>query len=158
MKQLVSLVFHLKWFYFYKHGPIKIQRQMRQTEKNKIFKDFWRKFFYSSRSFHKKQSFPLRISSVNMTKSAVSRGLGHIYWRNPQWKTSFFVQWIYRINLKLILLTQLSVTTVVMATIVLVLQQRKPIFKSFQAINSIDSDAGSKDSGTGVFLWILRNF
>ena len=87
-----------------------------------------------------------------MTKSAVSRGLGYIYGRNPQWKTSFFVQWIYRMNLKLILLTQLSVTAVVMATIVLVLQQRKPIFKSFQAINAIDSDAGSKDSGTGVFL------
>ena len=55
-------------------------------------------------------------------------------------------------NLKLILLTPLSVTTVVMATIVLVLQQRKPIFKSLQAINAIDSDAGSEDSGTGVFL------
>ena len=26
-------------------------------------------------------------------KSTVSCGFGHIYWRNPQWKTSFFVQW-----------------------------------------------------------------
>ena len=33
-------------------------------------------------------SFSLRISSVNVTKSA-----GHIYWRNPWWKISFFVQW-----------------------------------------------------------------
>ena len=41
----------------------------------------------------KKWSFPLRISSVNMTKFAVSCGFGHIYWTNPQWKTSFFVQW-----------------------------------------------------------------
>ena len=32
---------------------------------------------------HKKWSFPLRISSVNMTKSAVFCGFGHIYWRNP---------------------------------------------------------------------------
>ena len=40
----------------------------------------------------KKWSFPLRISSVNVTKSAVSCGFGHIYWKNPQWKTSFFVQ------------------------------------------------------------------
>ena len=32
--------------------------------------------------------FPLGISSVNVTKSAVSYGFGHIYWRNP-----FFVQW-----------------------------------------------------------------
>ena len=28
---------------------------------------------------HKKWSFPLRISSVNVTKSA---GFGHIYWRS----------------------------------------------------------------------------
>ena len=34
-------------------------------------------------SLHKKWSFPLRISSVNMTKSAVSCGSGQIYWRNP---------------------------------------------------------------------------
>ena len=35
---------------------------------------------------------PLRISSVNVTKSSRNHGFGHIYWRNPQWKTSFFVQ------------------------------------------------------------------
>ena len=40
----------------------------------------------------KKWSFPLRISSVNVTKSAWNCGFGHIYWRNSQWKTSFFVQ------------------------------------------------------------------
>ena len=33
-------------------------------------------------TLHKKWSFPLRISSVNVTKSAVSRGFGHIFWRN----------------------------------------------------------------------------
>ena len=32
---------------------------------------------------HKKWSFPLRISSVNVTKSALSCGYGHIYWRKP---------------------------------------------------------------------------
>ena len=31
-------------------------------------------------TLHKQWSFPLKISSVN-------------YWRNPSWKTSFFVQW-----------------------------------------------------------------
>ena len=41
-------------------------------------------------SLHKKWSFPLRISTVNVTKSAVSCGFGHIHWRNPSWKTSFF--------------------------------------------------------------------
>ena len=33
-------------------------------------------------TLHKKWSFPLRISSVNKTKSAVSCGFGHIYWKN----------------------------------------------------------------------------
>ena len=30
-------------------------------------------------ALHKKRSFPLRISSVNVTKSAASDGFGHIY-------------------------------------------------------------------------------
>ena len=38
---------------------------------------------YQDISLHKKWSFPLRISLVNVTKSAVSCGFGHIYWRNP---------------------------------------------------------------------------
>ena len=37
-------------------------------------------------------SFPSTIFSVNVTKSAVSCKFGHIYWRNPLCKTSFFVQ------------------------------------------------------------------
>ena len=36
-----------------------------------------------SSTLHKKWSFPLRISSVNVTKSAGNSGYGHIYWRNP---------------------------------------------------------------------------
>ena len=32
---------------------------------------------------HKKWIFSLKISSVNVTKFAVSCGFGHIYWRNP---------------------------------------------------------------------------
>ena len=34
-------------------------------------------------SVHKKWSFPLRIFCVNVTKSTVSCGFGHIYWKNP---------------------------------------------------------------------------
>ena len=34
-------------------------------------------------SLHKKFTFPLRISSVNMTKSAGNCRFGYIYWRNP---------------------------------------------------------------------------
>ena len=33
-------------------------------------------------SLHKKWSFPLSISSVNVTKSAANCGFGHIYGRN----------------------------------------------------------------------------
>ena len=33
-------------------------------------------------TLHKKWSFPLRISTVSVTKSAVFCGFGHIYWRN----------------------------------------------------------------------------
>ena len=46
----------------------------------------------SSLTLHQKWSFPLRISSVNVTQSAVSSEFCHIHWRNPQCKTSFFVQ------------------------------------------------------------------
>ena len=45
-----------------------------------------------------KWSSLLRISSVNVTKSAVSCGFSYIYWRNLWWKTSFFffaVSWEY---------------------------------------------------------------
>ena len=41
---------------------------------------------------HKQWNFPLRISSVNVTKSTVFFRFGHTYWRNPLWKTSFFMQ------------------------------------------------------------------
>ena len=32
-------------------------------------------------------SFPLRISSVNLTKSSGSCGFGHINYKNTYWKT-----------------------------------------------------------------------
>ena len=34
-------------------------------------------------TLHKKWSFPLRVSSVNVTKSAANYRFGHTYWRNP---------------------------------------------------------------------------
>ena len=46
---------------------------------------FLRLHSLKSDNVHKKWSFTLRISSV-------SCGFGHIYWRKPEWKTSFFVQ------------------------------------------------------------------
>ena len=38
---------------------------------------------------HKKWSFPLRISSVNVTKSAGNCRFGHIYWKNLNGKFNF---------------------------------------------------------------------
>ena len=43
-------------------------------------------------ALHKKWSFPLRISSVDVTISAGNCRFGYVYWRNPSWKTSYFVQ------------------------------------------------------------------
>ena len=69
-------------------------------------------------TLQKKQSFSLRIFSVNKIKSADICGFGHIYWRNSKWKTSFFVQccklnflyfengiWVYREIYNLILVS-----------------------------------------------------
>ena len=44
-------------------------------------------------TLHNKWSFPLRIFSVNVTKSEISSGFGHIYWKYPNEKLHFFVQW-----------------------------------------------------------------
>ena len=54
-----------------------------------------------------KKGFPLSISSVNATK------FGHIYWRNLQWKTSFFVQCCFFITTRVIIkmLVNMYVTT-----------------------------------------------
>ena len=41
---------------------------------------------------HKKWSFPWRISSVNVTKSAGNCRFSRIYRKKPSWKTSYFVQ------------------------------------------------------------------
>ena len=40
-------------------------------------------------------SFPLKISSLNVTKFAVCRGFVHIYSRNPEWKTPFLCSGIF---------------------------------------------------------------
>ena len=42
-------------------------------------------------TLHKKSSFPLRISSVDVTRSARNCRFGHIYWRNRQWQCEWLV-------------------------------------------------------------------
>ena len=48
--------------------------------------------FYAVYVTLQKMEFSIKISLVNMTKSAENCGFGHIFKRNPYWKTSFFVQ------------------------------------------------------------------
>ena len=40
----------------------------------------------------KRMQLSIQYMLVLLTKCAVSCGFGHIYWRNTEWKTSFFVQ------------------------------------------------------------------
>ena len=40
--------------------------------------------------------FSIKDSSVSMTKSPENCRFGHIYWRNPYWKTSYFVRRVNR--------------------------------------------------------------
>ena len=87
--------FFLKW------------RKMHYLENWKLLRVLWKydwllKFLLSNcqnswdswewHHWKQKWSFPLRISSVNVTKSTVYCGFDHIYWRNPQLKTWFFLQ------------------------------------------------------------------
>ena len=54
-----------------------------------------RDFFFIYISLHKNWSFPLRVSLVIVTTSTVSSIFSHIHWRNPWWKTSFFVECLH---------------------------------------------------------------
>ena len=67
----------------------------------------WKKF--SGIITHKNWNSELKIAnmskyqtqtySVNVTKSAGNCGFGQIYWKDPWWKTSFFVKWVLLGNL-----------------------------------------------------------
>ena len=48
-----------------------------------FYKVVFKNWYLGEITLHEKWSFLLRISSVNVTKLAVSCGFGHIYWRNP---------------------------------------------------------------------------
>ena len=81
---------------FHKLQSYKVLNSSKVTSYTRMYKTFHIWFslhiFVDLITLHKKWSFPLMISSVNVTKSAVSWGFGHIYGRNPQWKASFFLQ------------------------------------------------------------------
>ena len=57
---------------------------------------------------YKKWTFPWRISLVNVNEAAVSCRFGHIYWRNPKWKTSFFVQCEFSFHLEFLIFQTLT--------------------------------------------------
>ena len=47
-------------------------------------------WWYSCIHWTKKWSFPLKVFSVNVTKSAGNCGFRHIYWEVHNWKLQFF--------------------------------------------------------------------
>ena len=67
---------------------------LRETKKIYIFfSSYFLLLFLLSPFTTQKSSFPKRISPVIVTKSAVS-----FYWKNSEWKTSFFVKCLLSIN------------------------------------------------------------
>ena len=85
-------------FGFYHQLLLKYVRVRGKRNKKTWFRDnffhiqSFEQFLNSYQYFQSYTSFTLRISWVNVTKSAVSCGFGHIYRRNPEWKTSIFMQ------------------------------------------------------------------
>ena len=72
---------------------------------------------------HKKGSFTLRISSVNVTKSSGNSLFDHIYRGNPWQKTSFFVQCNERV---LLLQAVTAIDIIDRATTCLIFKYRHP--------------------------------
>ena len=58
---------------------------------NTFSKLIWEIAFHCTKNW----SFPLRVFSINVTKSAVSCGFVRICWRNLQWESSFLVQCLW---------------------------------------------------------------
>ena len=75
------------WKWCYRYMYISTQFKLNYHIRNQI------------ESLHKKWSIPLRIFSVNVIKFSGNCGFSQIYWRNPWWKTSFFVQWTFYIGI-----------------------------------------------------------
>ena len=80
----------LQWFFcFYFHLAVRIAKVLQMCEfviSSPIYTDMLI-CIYNKQSvcsaLHKRWSFPLYISSVNVTKPARNCGFGDIYWRNP---------------------------------------------------------------------------
>ena len=67
----------------WRHSFHSIESEKKKNEKIKIKSNYCfyetRKFCYAIHNTAQEMNFPLRISSENVTKSAVSCGFGHIY-------------------------------------------------------------------------------
>ena len=67
--------------------------------------NFFFKIFDFISNVEQKIEFSINSFSVNMTKSAGICGFNHIYWRKPEWKTSFFVQYVWKSPTRKIILS-----------------------------------------------------
>ena len=84
IQNYIFLIFHFLYlFVYWRLGSLNLNFFFEASKYT--FNNIIRHYFplYEHLTLHKKWSFPLRISSVNVTKSAASCGFGHIYWRNP---------------------------------------------------------------------------
>ena len=66
-------------------SPYSVQMRENRDHKSSEYRHFLRsdRFLSCGSYAAQKWSFPLRISSVNVSKSIGNCGFGHIYWRNP---------------------------------------------------------------------------
>ena len=96
---LVRIILHWDWIRRFtlsirenarKYGPEKLWTRTLFMQRT-ILKIVLNECENLNKVLHKKWSFLLRISSVDVNKSAGNGGFGHIYWRNL-WETSLFVQ------------------------------------------------------------------
>ena len=74
-----------KWYAkSYRIEIIDTKYYLRQLKASKSsIKDVFKDLLDKIKTLHTKWNFPLRISSVNVTKSAVSCRVNNFYWRNP---------------------------------------------------------------------------
>ena len=98
LKKKQSQWFLCEWFFYIIECMMKIKKKVFKMlllgKKTLVYVSAVSHFKLAANylTLHKKWNFQLRVSSVNVTRSTGNCEFGHIYWRNPWWKTSFFMQ------------------------------------------------------------------
>ena len=80
---IISATVYLSFSFPSSHFKCKLNNQMKIAFSFLNNQNNFHLNIFEQKSLHKKWNFPLRKSSVNVTKSTVSYVFDHIYWRNP---------------------------------------------------------------------------